>query len=64
MIDTLKRTYTVLIGTKIGQLIELGIPVDAIQSPRESQAAFHRRLATAGRIRKPGTHIPGSCRCP
>lgn len=62
--DTSPRTYKVFKGNTAGQIIEMEIPVDAIQSPRETLAAFHRRVATAARISKQETRTPSSVRCP
>ncbi len=53
MSRTPQHTYTVLKGTKTGLLIEMDIPADAVQLPRETQAAFHRRVATSVRVSKP-----------
>jgi hypothetical protein len=45
-----RNTYTVLLGSKTGDITELDIPVDAVKSPKETQAAFHQRASIRRRL--------------
>lgn len=63
MTEQAKTTYTVHKGTNRGEHIEMDIPVDAVKSPRETEAAFHRRVAVAVRVTKPECRTSSACCC-
>lgn len=55
MTATKHPSYTVLKADTSGRVFELTIPADAVKSPRETNAAFHRRVATGERDIASGT---------